>query len=56
MVDARLTAQMHAHQHGEDPAEISGWTVALLSLVLVLNAGSSSLKASSSTPTATRRR
>ena len=25
MVDARLTAQMHAHQHGEDSEEISGW-------------------------------
>jgi len=25
MVDARLTARMHAHERGEDPEEISGW-------------------------------
>jgi xylulose-5-phosphate/fructose-6-phosphate phosphoketolase len=25
MVDARLNAQMHAREHGEDAAEISGW-------------------------------
>ncbi|HYI21042.1 MAG TPA: phosphoketolase family protein [Candidatus Limnocylindrales bacterium] len=25
MVDARLTAQMHAREHGEDPADIAAW-------------------------------
>jgi hypothetical protein len=26
MVDARLRARAHAHEFGEDPVEISGWS------------------------------
>ena len=51
MVDRRRLARAYAYEHGEDPAEIRDWTLAGLSgtrpmRILVLNAGSATLKAS----------
>ena len=44
MADARLAARRYTREHGEDDPAISGWTWELTVRVLVVNAGSSSLK------------
>ena len=44
MVDERLRHRAYTREHGEDPADVRDWTWPALSRLLVVNAGSSSLK------------
>ena len=44
MADARLAARAYTREHGEDDPEIANWTWPHVTSVLVVNAGSSSLK------------